>query len=252
MAMSLRLADGLWSRCTMLLEQGQVAQASHLLRRLLQLEIPQSIRTEASMTLASLCRSTGDYQNARKHVSAALAGDPEDPCLHHMLGYLNDEDEEGSDARALMHLKKAVKLAPDSSECHRALGEYLYKQGQAYKGMMELKTAVELEPDNVDSMATLVECLCDLGEADEAKNQLRLMQFRLGKGHPGIQRLWNIVTYASAQYQQMMRRPEQTIRMPKPVKVKAKTKSSDQPAHILRFDMAHASLKRHSRLSPKP
>jgi Flp pilus assembly protein TadD len=253
MAMALRLVDGLWSRCTNLLDRGQVSQASHLLKRLLQLELPQDMRAEASMTLAGLCRQSGDYENARKHVSAALAGDPEDPSLHHMLGYLHDEDEEGSDTRALTHLRKAVKLAPESSECHRALGEYLYHHDQQTRGMAHLRKAIELEPENIDSLSTLLEALVEQGQIDEAKNLLRQLQFRLGKAHPQIQRLWNTFAYLTAQNQQRkVTTTTATIPLPRPSKVKAKPRTSAQPAHILRFDSAHALQSRHLRFSPKP
>ncbi len=252
MAMALRLVDGLWSRCNNLLDRGQVSQASHLLKRLLQLEIPQEIRAEASMTLAGLCRQSGDYLNARKHVSAALVGDPEDPSLHHMLGYLHDEDEEGSESRALTHLRKAVKLAPDSSECHRALGEYLFHHDQQTRGMTHLRKAVELEPDNIDTLTTLLELLAEQGEMEEAKNQLRQLQFRLGKAHPQIQRLWNTIAYLTAQHQQKQKATTATIPLPKPLKVKAKPRANVQSAHILRFDTAHAMHGRHMRFGPKP
>ena len=52
------------------------------------------------MMLADLLRSQGDYFHARRHLSACVAGDADDPALHHMLGYLHDEDEEGDRTRS--------------------------------------------------------------------------------------------------------------------------------------------------------
>ncbi len=164
----------------------------------------------------------------------------------------HDEDEAGSDSRALTHLRKAVKLAPESSECHRALGEYLFHHDQQSKGMTHLRKAVELEPDNIDSLTTLLELLAEQGQIEEAKTQLRQLQFRLGKAHPQIQRLWNTIAYLTAQHQQKQKATTVTIPLPKPVKVKAKPRTNSSTAQILRFDTAHALHGKHMRFSPKP
>ncbi|HMO34613.1 MAG TPA: tetratricopeptide repeat protein, partial [Gemmatales bacterium] len=222
------------------------------LKRLLQLELPQQIRTQAAMSLANLCRSSGDYTKARKHLSAALAGDPDEPCLHHMLGYLHEEDEEdGCETRALAHLKKAVKLAPDSSECHRALGEFFFHHNQIQKAMVHLKEAVKLEPDNLDSFGTYLECLVESGKMDEAKSQLRQLQFRMGKAHPGIQQLWNKIAYASACAFQKSQTSMTTIPLPNTSRSKTKTCSGSTSPNILRFDSAHATRGRFSRNHPR-
>ncbi len=96
MAVALRFVDELWSRCCMLLDAGQPGKVKPLLQRLLHMDLPQTIRAEAALMLADLLRAQGEYQSARMHLSAALVGDPHDPSLHHMLGYLHNEDDEGN------------------------------------------------------------------------------------------------------------------------------------------------------------
>lgn len=240
MSAQIRFVDSLWSRCQTLLELGQVHQARPLLQRLLQLDLPQSVRAEASMLLADLLRGLGDYSQARRHVSAALAGDPDDPALHHYLGYLHDEDEEGDGARALRHLRKALKLAPESSECHRALGESLLHQGQEDRGLAHLREAVEIEPDNLDSMRSYVTALVNTGQAEEAKQTLRLLQFRLGKGHPTVQTLWNHLAFASVQRRQERTERPATLPLLKAVSdATTATRKNASTPRILRFDGAH-------------
>src|SRR6516164_8203581 len=78
MSATLRIVDRLWSRCGMLMETGQTGQAASLLQRLLHLELPQTLRAEATLMLAELLRSNGEYRAARRHISVALAGDTSD------------------------------------------------------------------------------------------------------------------------------------------------------------------------------
>src|SRR5262245_16692795 len=113
MSATLQIVDRLWLRCGVLMETGQIGQAVSLLQRLLHLELPQTLRAEATLMLAELLRANGEFQAARRHISAALAGDSNDPALHHCLGCLHEEDELGGRERAaLKHLRKAVQLAP--------------------------------------------------------------------------------------------------------------------------------------------
>lgn len=254
MATALSFVDGLWSRCCTLVESGQQSKARLLLNRLLQLDLPQSIRSEAALMLADLLRYQGEYQMARRHVSAALVGDPQDPSLHHMLGYLHDEDEEtGNESRALTHLKAAVKLAPDSSECHRALGDFLFHHTDEKKGLTHLRKAVKLEPDNLDSLRSLVSALVEQGQADEARQIIREQQFRLGRAHPTVQSLWNELTYAITLKQQQQNTRLATVPMLKTVSEQSKKNTSKTAPCILRFDAAHGGPVRSARRgSPRP
>ncbi|MFO0814843.1 MAG: tetratricopeptide repeat protein [Gemmatales bacterium] len=249
---ALRMVDGLWSRCMTLVKSGQFAAAKSMIQRLLQLEIPASMRSEASMMLADMLRMQGEYQLARRHVCAAIAGNPEDAALHHMLGYLHDEDDEGSEISALKHLKHAVKLAPDSAECHRALGEYLVQHGQSKKGMHHLEEARSLEPDNLDVLRTYIVTQVELGKEKEARQCLREVQFRLGKAHTSVQTLWNDLAYAMTLKQQEVRKPVATLPLLKPVSERSKATSSESMPRILRFDAAHPLHARKSRLAPRP
>lgn len=247
MAAALSFVDSLWSRCCILMESGQPGQARALLKRLLQLDIPPSIRSEAALMLADLLRHQGEYVSARRHLSAALAGDPEDAALHHMLGYLHDEDDEGSESGALRHLRQAVKLAPDSSECHRALGEYLYHHTSQARGLTHLRKAVELEPDNLDSLRSLIKTLVEHEEVDSARQVIRETQFRLGRSHPTVQSLWNELAYAHTLQQQQVRSRVATVPMLKAVSDEPRAQREKGAPAILRFDRAHGQAIRPSR-----
>jgi tetratricopeptide (TPR) repeat protein len=249
MSTTLRLVDCLWSRCCTLMETGQMAQLRPLLQRLLQLELPRTIRAEATLMLAELLRVQGEYQAARRHVSAALAGDPEDPSLHHLLGYLHEEDAEtGSSRVALQHLRKAVRLAPDSGECHRALGEMLRTQGREAVGLSHLKKAVRLEPENLDNLRCLIQAFVESGHEEEARQTVRQLQFRMGKAHPDVQALWNDLTFAIAHQQTQQDQRPATVPLLKVVAEKSsRTKRPESPPRILRFDAAHAHRPRQPR-----
>ncbi len=253
MAVALRFVDELWSRCCMLMDAGQPGKVKPLLQRLLHMDLPQTIRAEASLMLADLLRAQGEYQSARMHLSAALVGDPHDPSLHHMLGYLHDEDDQdGNGTRALKHLRQAVKLAPDSSECHRALGDYLFHHENQLRGMNHLRKAVTLEPENLDSLRSLVSAQVEKDEVEKARQTIREVQFRLGRAHPTIQSLWNELAYAITLRQQQGKSRLSTVPMLKAVSDEPEKKSgNDAMSPILRFDAAHGSKQRPTRRAPR-
>lgn len=248
MAVALSFVEGLWTRCHSMLDSGQHGLARTMLSRLLQMDLPASLRSEATLMLADLLRLQGEYESARRHLKAALAGDPQDPSLHHMLGYLHDEDNDtGNETRAHEHLKAAVKLAPDSSECHRALGDFLFHHTNEKRGLAHLRKAVQLEPDNLDSLRSLIGALVQQGEIDQARQLIREQQFRLGRAHPTVQSLWNELTYAHTLKQQQQKSRLATVPMLKAVSQSSdKTVKSAMPS-ILRFDAAHRGPSRTSR-----
>lgn len=247
-----RFVDGIWDRCCLLLEAGQLEKAIQHLKRLLQLEIPVSMRIDASLLLADALRMKGEFQSARQHVKAALASDPDDAALHHMLGNLHDEDETGNPHRALKHLRQAVKLAPHSSECHRALGEFLFQNQRTKRGLEHLKTAVELEPDNLDHLRNFIQALVEEGKEAEARKKLQEIQFRLGKAHPTVQSLWNELAYAKTVRIQQQSKRMSTVPMLKAVSAGIDEQHTEAEACILRFDSAHSGRFSSKRKHPRP
>lgn len=247
-----RFADGIWNRSCTLLEAGQVDKAIIYLKRLLQLELPVSLRVDASLLLADALRMKGEYLSARQHVKAALASDPDDAALHHMLGHLHDEDESGNRQRALKHLRQAVKLAPDSSECHRALGDFLFQNRNSKRGLEHLKTAVELDPDNLDHLRNLIQALVEEGKEAEARKKLQEIQFRMGKAHPTVQSLWNELAYAVTLRSQNHSKRISTVPLLKAVPAVDNDSSDESDACILRFDSAHSSRYSSKRKQPRP
>ena len=51
-------------------------------------------------------------------------------------------------AEALVHLRKAVALAPNSADVHSNLGGALVNAGKVDEGMQHLRRALELRPDH--------------------------------------------------------------------------------------------------------
>ena len=54
----------------------------------------------------------------------------------------------GYDDAAIMHLRKAIALQPDSSGVHNSLGVILAKQGKTNEALAEFETALRLDPRN--------------------------------------------------------------------------------------------------------
>jgi len=85
-------------------------------------------------------------------------------------------------------------------------------------------------------------------QTEDAKQTVRLLQFRLGKTHPDVQALWNEFTFALAH--QQTTQGEKTATVPL-LKIVAEQKSSSRrhepTPRILRFDTAHRRTPRRPR-----
>lgn len=106
----------------------------------------------------------------------AIAGDPDDARLHHVLGIslLLRQDIDGAKAA----IERSLALAPEEPHAYRALGHIHLIRNELDAARSAFEHAIALDPAGVEAHAQLAVVLILAGEADDAlrilSEQLRL------------------------------------------------------------------------------
>ena len=108
----------------------------------------------------------GRFAEAGKACQTALAEQPAHPGALHMSGAVLLHA--GRPKQALVPLKKAALLAPDSGSLFAHLGEALFQLGRWSDAAASLRTAVSLSPDHAGAHGLLGAALRHQGLLDEA------------------------------------------------------------------------------------
>ena len=64
-------------------------------------------------------------------------------------------------AEAIMHLERALQIAPDNATLHKSIGQVLLVHGQREKAIAHLRRALEIDPTMVDARQFLDAALRD-------------------------------------------------------------------------------------------
>ena len=109
-----------------------------------------------------------EFADAETLYRATLARNPDCWLAHNNLaGVLilrptHQEDE------ALVHLRTALRLAPDYAEAHNNLGVVLQRRGELEPALAEFREAIRLVPDHPEPLPNIATALDGLGRRDEA------------------------------------------------------------------------------------
>jgi spermidine synthase len=99
---------------------------------------------EAHVNLGRLAAIHGRRDEATAQLLRALEINPMSGSAHRMLGELLSQEDP---ARAIPHLREAVRLAPAAAELHEELGLSLAMTSQVDDALVELREALRLAPD---------------------------------------------------------------------------------------------------------
>jgi tetratricopeptide (TPR) repeat protein len=179
MSTTLNLVDRLLARGRHFQKLGRDHDALHVLGRLATFrELPQDIAEETEARLAEIHLRRGRPRKARRHLTAALAHQPDNARYHELMGRAVEADARADPERALEHYRRALELDPDQPECLRAAGLLAVRLGQAEEGLRNLRRATEIAPDDPDILGQLVTGLCLAKRDKEAASVLRISLFR--------------------------------------------------------------------------
>lgn len=179
MSRTLNLVDCLLTRGRHFQQLGRVQDALNTFERLAGFRnLPRKVVEETQVRLAEILFDQGEFQSARRHLSAALVQQPSSARYHFLMASALEADENGDDRRALEHYRMSLELDGDEPECLGEAGMLALKLGKVVLGLKWLRRAVELAPDDPEAVARLVEGLQEIGRPEQARLTLRAALFR--------------------------------------------------------------------------
>ena len=136
--------------------------------------------------------------DAEQSIRAALAMNPRDDQLLHLLGVslIRQSREE----EAIEPLQKAISLNRRDAEYHNAFGVALRNSGRVAEGIESMLRALKFEPGLQDAHYNLGQGYQRLGELAKAEEKFRLLQARNPRcrGHRGpVELHWFLVDHDS-------------------------------------------------------
>src|SRR5262249_3166668 len=203
MSTTLNLVDSILARGRHLQNLGRDRDALHLLGRLASFrELPTNVAEETQARLAELQRRLEHPRKARRHLTAALAHQPDSARYHHLLARAVEADRRGDPERALHHYRRSLELDPHQADCASEAGLLAVRQGQVEEGLRNLRRAVELNGNDPECVRRLVKGVCLWRSPDEARQAWRAVLSRNAR-YRRFRRLWD-----DFQFNQLLREQE--------------------------------------------
>lgn len=188
---TLNLVERLLHSARNLHEHGQHQAAAKLFARLTGLgDLPREVAEEAHVRLAEIHLDNDRLKQARRHLTAALAHEPDCAHYHYLLAIAVEDDPNCDPKRAGVHYRRGLRLDPDHADYQCDYGLYAIRNGQTRAGLTALRRAVKLAPDEPTILGRVAEALRQADKADEAKDLLRAALFRQPRD-PRFRDLWN-------------------------------------------------------------
>jgi tetratricopeptide (TPR) repeat protein len=117
---------------------------------------------------------SGHYAEAAAKLESLLPTVPQSFEVHELLGLVYSAQSQ--DAKANLHLDRAVRLKPNSTAARTNLGANLMRLGKLDLAEAEFKKAVQLEPQNFDANHNLGEVYVRSGKLAQAVPYLEKAQ----------------------------------------------------------------------------
>ena len=191
MSRTLNLTERLLERGRFLQEMGLTHDALGIFGRLAGLRgLPAATAEETQIRLAEMHLRQDKFAQARRHLTAALAHNPNNARYHYLIALAHDQDDQGDPQSALEHFRQSLALEPDQPRCLGEFGILALCLGHNGEGLAALRRGVALAPDDPDAVAKLVEGLCLAEQPEEARLALRAALFRNPRSQ-GFRKLWN-------------------------------------------------------------
>jgi tetratricopeptide (TPR) repeat protein len=206
MSMTLNLVDRLLSMGRNYQSLGRNQDALRILTRLAGFrEVSPEVAEETQFRLAQLHFLRRKYTRVRRHLTAALAHQPDSARYHYLMAAALAADARADGQRALEHYRKSLQVEPDQPACISELGLLALRLGRTEEGLASLRRAAQLAPDDVVVLERVVKALEEEDRSDEARAILRTALFRSPRS-AGIRRLWNDFQYHQLHRAQAARR----------------------------------------------
>jgi len=159
-------------------ERGDLANAEQLFSAAL---AQRPTHYSSLLGLGSICASTGRFDEAKRHLTQAVAinGDAAEAqgSLAAVYASAGDSDD------AIAHYEKALALAPKHPGIHYGFAALLHQLGRHVEAIEHLKRTLTEKPDHLDAYFTLGNALYAINRDNEAI-QCYLKVLELSPRHP--------------------------------------------------------------------
>ncbi len=180
----------------------QWSKARSAYKAALRFQLPAELAAKVHASLAEMELEIAKFEQARRHLQAALALAPRDAQLHFLMGQALEMDESKPVTASLTCYRKAVELAPDMARYRLALGRVLLAHGQPRSAMKQWWVGAELDPDDVACLEAYLEQLTYQASDDKVRQQLYRAAF--GRHHlPAFQRIQQRIEFQLASRRQI-------------------------------------------------
>ncbi len=164
-------------------------------------DLEPEVAERTQISLAEIYLARRHFHKARRHLTAALAHQPNHARYHHLMAMAWAADEKGDRRRAADHYRQALRLDPDQPVCLSEFGLLALEIGQTQEGFDCLFRAVELAPDDPMVVGRLAEGLVQEDRIEEARRVLQAALFRNSRD-PRFRKLWNDFQFQQLQCEQ--------------------------------------------------
>jgi tetratricopeptide (TPR) repeat protein len=202
MSMTLNLAQRLLALGQNYQQLGRNHDALRYLGRLAGFrDLEPEVAERTQISLAEIYLARRHFHKARRHLTAALAHQPNNARYHHLMAVAWAADEKGDRRRAADHYRQALRLDSDQPHCLSEFGLLALEIGQTEEGFQCLFRAAELAPNDSLVVGRLAEGLVQEDRIDEARRALQAALFRNSRD-ARFRKLWNDFQFQQLQQQQ--------------------------------------------------
>ncbi len=202
MSRTLHLIRRLLARARKLHKLGVEQEALLLLGRIASFrDLPPGVAAEVQRRQAELLLKRRKYLQARRHLAALLAHDPDNPHYHHLMGRAVEKDTRGEPGRAVEHYRRALELKPRHPRYLADFGLAALRTGKDSEGLAALRGAAEVGADDPTVFAKVADGLGQRRRYREAEKTLREALFRNSRD-PRFRKIWNDFRFAQVRDEQ--------------------------------------------------
>lgn len=179
MSTTLNLVDRLLDRARNLRRHGQNEASARVFSRLAGLrELPADVAEETHVGLAEIRLEQEQHKQARRHLAAAIAHQPNCAHYHYLMAVAVEDDPHADPKRAGVHYRRSVALDPGEAAYQCDFGLFAVRHGNRRAGLAALRRAAAVAPDEPDTLGRIATGLREADRPDEAKALLRAALFR--------------------------------------------------------------------------
>jgi len=173
---SLAVIQELASRALQFHQQGKLAEAEPLYRKILELD---PLHSDSLHLLGVLAHQVGRDDVAIELIGKAIAVDNRQAAYHSNLG--TALQAAGKMQEAAVSYRNALMLKPDMAEAHLNLGAVLQALGKSGAAEARFRQAIAIKPNLAEAYVNLGNILLEQGKLDEAAaSQQKALAFRPG------------------------------------------------------------------------